>query len=342
MSTGSWLLRRGARPGRYRYVSERGRAATARRAAQIDALAIPPGWRDVHVAASDRAAIQAWGYDVRGRKQYRYHPRDIERGRWRKYYRVRQMGEDLPRIRRQIARDFRGRRLTRERVLAGIVRFLADGFFRVGNERYTRENHTFGLTTLRKTHVRVERDTVVFDFVGKRSIRHHKTVVSRELARFVEALLETPGRRLFRYQDETGEWHDVDAAQVNDYLQSLASFPYSAKDFRTWGGTLRAATILAEIGPAASAREANRNVVTAMRLVASELGNTPAICRASYVHPVIVERYVADGTTIKLHEPRAGRSPATTAHTPEERALIAFLAEHFPERRRSRRLGEDG
>lgn len=340
MSTGNWLLRRGKRPGHFRYVAPNGRAADPRRAAQIDALAIPPGWTDVHVAASERSAIQAWGYDARGRKQYRYHPRDVQRGQLRKYHRVRQMGEDLPRIRRRLARDFRGRRLTRERVLAGIIRFLADGFFRVGNERYTRENHTFGLTTLLKKHVRVDGDSVIFDFVGKRSIRHRKTVVDRELARFVEQLLDAPGRRLFRYEDADGEWHDVDAAQVNDYLQSLASFPYSAKDFRTWGGTLRAATVLAELGPARSEREANRNVVTAMRLVASELGNTPAICRASYVHPAVIEQYVKAGATIIAREGRNGTTSSATRQSPEERALIRFLARYFPERRRRRRVGE--
>ena len=340
MSTGNWLLRRGKRPGHFRYVTPNGRAADARRAAQIDALAIPPGWSDVHVAATDRSAIQAWGYDVRGRKQYRYHPRDVQRGKWRKYYRVRQMGEDLPRIRRKLARDFRGRTLTRERVLAGIVRFLADGFFRVGNERYAKENHTFGLTTLLKKHVSVKGDSVVFDFIGKRSIRHRKTVVDRDLARFVEALLEAPGRRLFRYEDADGEWHDVDAAQVNDYLQSLASFPYSAKDFRTWGGTLRAATVLDDVGPAASEREANRNVVMAMRFVASELGNTPTICRASYVHPAVIEKYIEIGATIGLRGRRNGQRTSALGHSPEERALIRFLAKYFPERRRRRRVDE--
>lgn len=340
MSTGTWLLRRGKRPGHYKYVASNGRTANQKRTAQIDALAIPPGWSDVHVAASERSAIQAWGYDARGRKQYRYHPRDIQRGQLRKYYRVRQMGEDLPRLRRRVARDFQGRKLTRERVLAGIVRLLADGFFRVGNERYAKENNTFGLTTLHKKHVSVQGDSVIFDFIGKRSIRHHKTVVDHQLARFVEELLETPRRRLFRYQDDAGEWRDVDAAQVNDYLQSLASFPYSAKDFRTWGGTLRAATVLADVGPAASAREANKNVVTAMRLVASELGNTPAICRASYVHPAVVERYIQDGATIIVRAGRNGRHADGVKHSPEERALIAFLAEYFPERRRERRVDE--
>lgn len=337
-----WYHRRGTRPGHFRYTTPAGRPAPAARTREIDALAIPPGWRDVHVAVSERAAIQAWGYDARGRKQYRYHPRALQRGQLRKYYRVRQMARDLPAIRRRLRADFARPGLPRERVAAGIVRFLADGFFRIGNERYARENNTFGLATMQKRHVRVEGDMIRFDYVGKRSIRHHQVVVSAELARFVTELLAVPGRRLFRYRDHSGEWTDMEAAQVNQYLRDVAAFPYSAKDFRTWGGTLRAATILAELGAAHSEREARRNVVTAMRLVAAELGNTPTICRASYVHPAVVERYLADGATIELPR-RGGRAGAGgTAHSAEERALIAFLDRYFPERRRQRRAAEEG
>lgn len=335
--SGTWLRRRGTRPGHYTYVTPSGRPVGARRAAQIDALAIPPGWTDVHIAASDRSAIQAWGYDTRGRKQYRYHPRAVQRGQLRKYYRVRQMARDLPAIRRRLYTDFRRRGLPRERVLAGIVRFLSDGFFRIGNDRYARENKTFGLTTLRKRHVRVEGDVVHFDFIGKRSIRHKKQIASRELARFVEALLETPGTRLFRYRDDEGHWRDVDSAQVNDYIEALSGFPYNAKDFRTWGGTLRAATVLGEIGPAKSTREANQTVVRTMRMVAAELGNTPAICRASYVHPAVIERYAA-GEVIEWRTGATARTADQWKHAPEERALIRFLDRHFPERRKRRRV----
>jgi DNA topoisomerase-1 len=313
---------------------------SAARAAQIDALAIPPAWTDVHVAASERAAIQAWGFDARGRKQYRYHPNAVKRGQRRKYYRVRQMARDLPAIRRRVLADFRRKDFSREKVNAAVIRFLADGFFRIGNDRYAKENGTFGLTTLRKSHASVDGDRIVFDYVGKRSIRHRKTIVSRDLARFVESLLETPGRRLFRYQDDNGAWHNVESAEVNDYLKELAGFPYSAKDFRTWGGTLRAATVLADLGVAQSEREAKKNVATAIRLVAAELGNTPTICRESYVHPVIVERYLDHGDTIRLPA-STGHRRARGAWTPEERALIKFLDEHFPDRRQRRRTDSE-
>lgn len=305
-------------------------------AARIEALRIPPAWTGVHVATGERTAIQAWGFDARGRKQYRYNARAVQKGQLRKYYRVRQMARDLPRIRRRLDADFRARGLGRDKVIAGIVLLVADGFFRIGSERYARENHTFGITTLRKSHVIVEGDAVMFEYVGKRSIRHRQVVVSRDLARFVAALLETPGRRLFRYRSDAG-WRDVDSRAVNDYLQSLAGFPYTAKDFRTWGGTLRAATVLGEIGPARSRAEAKKNVVMAVRLVASELGNTPAICRASYVHPAVLDRYVESGETIRWRRGSARKGGGRYAHTPEERALVAFLDEHFPERRGRRR-----
>lgn len=333
----TWLLRNGKKRGRFSYVTASGSAVGAKRAAEIDALAIPPAWTDVHVAASERAAIQAWGFDARGRKQYRYHPSAVKRGQTRKYYRVRQMARDLPSIRRRVHTDFRQKQFSRNKVSAAIVRFLADGFFRIGNDRYARENGTFGLTTLNKSHVRVDGDLIVFDYVGKRSIRHRQTVVSRDLARFIDAMLKVPGRRLFRYQDDAGAWHNIESAQINQYLQELAGFPYSAKDFRTWGGTLRAATVLADVGPAATRREAASNVATAIRLVAAELGNTPTICRKSYVHPVVIDRYIDHGETIVLGKQTRALHATRSAHTPEERALIEFLDDHFPDRRKQRR-----
>ncbi|MEO8945370.1 MAG: DNA topoisomerase IB [Gemmatimonadaceae bacterium] len=335
----TWLLRTGTNRGRFSYVTATGTAVGAKRAEQIDALAIPPAWTDVHIAAGERAAIQAWGFDARGRKQYRYHPKAVKRGQTRKYYRVRQMGRDLPAIRRRVHADFRQRQFSRSKVSAAIVLFLADGFFRIWNDRYAKENGTFGLTTLRKSHVKVDGDLVVFDYIGKRSIRHRQTVVSRDLARFIEALLAVPGRRLFRYEDENGDWRNIESAQVNQYLQELAGFPYSAKDFRTWGGTLRAATVLADLGAAASKRDATRNVGTAVRLVAAELGNTPTICRKSYVHPVVIDRYIANGDTILVDGGTRRSRSNRNGHTAEERALIAFLDEHFPDRRKRRRTG---
>ena len=345
-----WILRKGSKASGFRYVDPRGRPlreATAR--ARIEALRIPPAWTDVHIAPSARAAIQAWGFDAKGRKQYRYHSRAVEQGSLRKHYRVRQMALDLPLIREAIGRHFgaAGARashaLSRERVTAGVVRLISEGFFRVGSERYAKENKTFGITTLMKRHVRVVGESIVFEYVGKKSIAQRQVVVDRTLAAFVEELLATPGRRLFRYRSAEGEWVDLTARDVNGYLHDLVGVPYTAKDFRTWGGTLRAATVLAEIGPPLSPTEAKRNVVTAVRLVAAELGNTPTICRQSYIHPMVLARYEDDGVTIAsdVALARRTRRKGDWRHAPEEKALIAFLDKYFPERRKRRRSEDD-
>ncbi|HJP87279.1 MAG TPA: hypothetical protein VJ852_14905 [Gemmatimonadaceae bacterium] len=332
-----WIVREGSKTKGFRYKSPAGTVVKDRaQLERIDALRIPPAWRDVHVSTNPRAAIQVWGFDDRGRKQYKYHPRAVEKGELRKYYRVRQMARDLPRLRARINRDFRRRGLGKEKVCAGIVRLIAHGFFRVGSERYQKENNTFGITTMRKSHVTVLGDAVEFEYRGKRSITQRNVVVAKDLARFVSALLKTPGPRLFRYVGEDGKWCDVDSHDVNDYIERIADFPYTAKDFRTWGGTLRAATVLAELGMGKSQTERKKNVVTAVRLVAAELGNTPAIARKSYVHPVVVMKYLRSGTTIDL--PRHLRhSDNGVGHAPEEEALISFLDEYFPERRKERR-----
>lgn len=332
-----WIVREGSKTKGFRYVGPSGEPVRKESELErINALRIPPAWRDVHISTNPRAAIQVWGFDARGRKQYRYHARAVEKGELRKYYRVRQMARDLPSLRRRIQRDFRRREMTRERVCAGIVRLISHGFFRVGSERYEKENNTFGITTLRKSHVLVLDDTVVFEYRGKRSISQRNVVVARDLARFVTELLATPGPRLFRYQDGK-KWHNVDAREVNDYIESVAAFPYTAKDFRTWGGTLRAATVLADLGAGKSQTERKKNVITAIRFVAAELGNTPTICRKSYVHPVVVTRYLRSGTTITLPQSTAASSSNGLGHAPEEEALIEFLDQYFPERRKEPR-----
>ena len=333
-----WIVREGSKTTRFRYVEPSGRAVGEKsHLERIDKIRIPPAWRDVHISTDPRAAIQVWGFDARGRKQYKYHPRAVEKGELRKYYRVRQMARDLPTLRSRVMRDFRRKGLSKEKVCAGIVRLISQGFFRVGSERYQKENNTFGITTMRKSHVMVLDDnTVEFEYRGKRSITQRNVVDGRDLVRFVTELLKTPGPRLFRYLED-GKWQNVDSGDVNDYIERIANFPYTAKDFRTWGGTLRAATVLAELGKGKSQAERKKNVVTAVRLVAAELGNTPTICRKSYVHPVIVMRYLRSGTTITLPS-RASSSQNGTGHAPEESALIEFLDEYFPERRKEPRV----
>jgi DNA topoisomerase I len=330
-----WILREGSR-ARYRYRRGDGRLVRdARTLERIRLLAIPPGWRDVHIAPSSRAAVQAWGLDAKSRKQYRYHARAVERGQLRKYYRVRELAKTLPELRRRIRRDAAVREPTKRAVAAAVVQLVSESFFRIGSERYAEENRTFGIATLQKRHVEITDGQAVFSYVGKRSIRQRQVVANRALARLVARHLRSPGTRLFRYRDGA-RWRNLTARDVNSYLHDTLGVPYSAKDFRTWGGTLRAATVLAELGPARSETEGKRNVATAMRLVAAELGNTPAICRKSYVHPIVVARYLDDGDTIRLPE-RYRSTAAEYAHSPEERALIRFLDEHFPERRRRAR-----
>src|SRR6202158_3935807 len=333
-----WIVREGSKTTRFRYVGPPGRSCGGKaQLERIDKLRIPPAWRDVRISTDSRGAIQVWGFDTRGRKQYKYHPRAVEKGELRKYYRVRQMARDLPTLRTRVMRDFRRRGLSKEKVCAGIVRLISQGFFRVGSERYQKENNTFGITTMRKSHVMVLDDnTVEFEYRGKRSITQRNVVDGKDLVRFVTELLKTPGPRLFRYLED-GKWQNVDSGDVNEYIERIANFPYTAKDFRTWGGTLRAATVLAELGKGKSQTERKRNVVTAVRLVAAELGNTPTICRKSYVHPVIVMRYLRSGTTITLPS-RASSSQNGIGHAPEESALIEFLDEYFPERRKEPRV----
>jgi len=333
---GQWMKRRGGKSAGFRYEDPDGRAVRNRKQlARIDTLRIPPAWRDVHIAVSPHAAIQAWGFDVKGRKQYRYHERAVAQREHRKYYRLRRLARDLPAIREALYQQLgEGRELTRDRVAAAVVRLISKGFFRPGNERYTRENHTFGITTLNKRHVRVEGSAIAFAFRGKSNKEQRRVVVDRALAKMVQALLRTPGTRLFRYTAD-GAWRNLSQRDVNDYVRRLTPARYTAKDFRTWGGTLRMATVLSDIGPAANEREAKKNVVLAVRLVAAELGNTPAICRASYVHPIILARYLDHGETILPRAP--GKSVG--GHYPEERALIRFLDRHFPERRRRPRRG---
>lgn len=332
-----WIRRKGTKEHGFRYEGPDGKPVRDKAVRErIQLLRIPPAWRDVHIAASPRAAIQVWGLDARGRKQYRYHRRAVEKGELRKYYRVRQMAKELPQLRRQFFKDLARPGFPRERVCAGIVLLISHAWFRIGSDKYEKENNSFGITTLRKSHVTDAPDQIVFEYRGKRGIDHRQFVTEPRLIRFVHDLLDTPGKgtRLFRYK-EGRKWVNVDSHDVNDYIEDIAGFPYTAKDFRTWGGSLRAATVLSDLGPAGSKSARSKNVLATVRFVAAELGNTPAICRKAYVHPMILTRYLRNGSTIAV--PRRRGSASLSRHTPEETALIDFLDEHFPDRRKERR-----
>ena len=330
MGAEHWIKRLGSKKRGFRYLRDDGTAIRDRRGiARIEKLGIPPAWRDVHIAPTGARAIQAWGYDARGRKQYRYNARAVAARELRKHHRVRLLGKALPMIRRALITESRRPRLTRATTCAIALRLICEGLFRPGNERYERENRSHGMTTLRKRHVRLDRDRAVFLFPGKSGKRQRQIMVDAELRRLIARVHRTPGSRLFRYR-EGRAWCDLSAPMLIDFVRERFG-PYAVKDFRTWGGTLRAATVLAELGAPKSESEAKRNVALAMRCVAAELGNTPAICRSSYVHPIVTARYVDAGETIPI---RANGRRSRGTHTPEERALIRFLDRHFRERRR--------
>lgn len=295
---------------------------------RIRALVIPPAWTGVEISPDPAAKIQVTGFDAKGRKQYRYHPDVVAKGARRKYRKLAEFARELPRLRQVTGEHLRREGMGREKVLALVVRLIARGFFRVGSERYAVENKTFGITTLRKKHLEIRGNDLFFRYVGKKSIHQHHVVADTPLVEILRELLRLPGPRLFRYvDDEDGTVRDVTARDVNGYIQQVLGRRYTSKDIRTWGGTVRAALILADLGPPKSEREAKKNVVLACKLVSTELGNTPAVCRSAYIHPVVLDRYLKGKTIAPLmrEEERPGEAADPNRFYPEEAALMRFL-----------------
>jgi DNA topoisomerase-1 len=334
MARTKWIHRAGTAKSGFWYTDDRDAPVHAKAVLdRIRALRIPPAYTDVHISPSARAAIQAWGFDARGRRQYRYHARAVERGQLRKYHRVARLGKHLPAIRTAVARDIGGDALPKTRVAAAIVSLISKGHLRVGESRYERENQTFGASTLRKSHVSVDGSRVRLGYSGKRGIPQRHEIRDAKLAAVIRELERTPGKHLFRYQ-AADAWYDLSSRDVNGYLRTVANVPYTAKDFRTWTGTLECALALAKAGPAPSKRQAKKNVVSAIRSVAEVLGNTPAISRKSYVHPLVVGLYVDRGLTIAEYLRQSRKVKRLSV---EESALTRFLDEHFPDRRKKPR-----
>ncbi|MBA4156020.1 MAG: DNA topoisomerase IB [Gemmatimonadetes bacterium] len=294
---------------------------------RIHSLAIPPAWKDVEIAPSSSAKVQAVGYDAAGRKQYIYNSEYVAQRGKKKYRKLLEFARALPHLRAVTNQHLKQRGLGRERVLATVVRLMSRAYFRVGSERYAVSNKTYGITTLNKEHLEIHGNDLIFRYVGKHSLHQRKVVADTPLVEVIREIVKLPGERLFRYVDEDGEVKDVAAPDVNRYLRDVLGERYTSKDIRTWGGTVRAATILADIGPAETKREAERNVVLVCKLVASELGNTPAVCRSSYIHPTVIAHYL-DGVTIApvmRKEPRPVEAEAPVQFYPEEAALMRSL-----------------
>jgi DNA topoisomerase I len=324
-SQGGW--RRLGSPGRFRYVDSRGvRITDAAKLARIESLVIPPAWTDVRISPRAGAKVQATGIDAAGRRQYRYHPEFRARQDEEKFNRLIGFAERLPELRRSMAAHIEKDPLDRERVSAIALRLIDEGWFRVGSDRYAKESKTYGITTLTKGHVTVDRSKIIFRFPGKNKIRVHRAIVDSELADLMRELLRVPGgRRVFRYEWE-GALYNLTGKRLNDYVGIYLGDQFTAKDFRTWGGTLTAAIGLAERGPAETETEAKRNIAAVMRRVAERLGNTPAVARASYVSPAVIDQYL-DGRTLDDFRARHLRvvGARDTDLDPEEQSLLTLL-----------------
>lgn len=319
--------RRVGRPPRFRYVDARGTTiADPAKLERIESLRIPPAWKQVWISPRAGAKLQATGIDRVGRRQYLYHPDFRARQEQEKFDRLIRFAEKLPELRAAMAAHMEEDALVPERVCAVAVRLVNLGWFRVGSEEYARRYRTFGITTLRKTHVKIRGSRITFAFPGKRRIRVRTALVDAELASAVRKLQQLPGgRRLFRY-DVEGELYNLTARRLNEYIQEYMDPDFTAKDFRTWGGTLLAAIALAEHGVPETEAERKRTVAAVMRTVGEKLGNTPAVARASYVSPAVVEQF-ADGRTLEQFRPRHLRvvGARTMMLDPEEQALLSLL-----------------
>jgi DNA topoisomerase-1 len=280
---------------------------------RIRSLVIPPAWTGVWICPLANGHLQATGRDARGRKQSRYHPRWREVRDETKYGRMAQFGAVLPAIRARVEHDLALAGLPREKILAAIVRLLETTFIRVGNTEYAKTNHSYGLTTLRNKHVAVKNSTVTFNFQGKSGVEHTIDLEDRRLARIVERCRDLPGYELFQYLDHEGNRHSIDAADVNEYLREIVGHNFTAKDFRTWAGTVIACSLLREFEPADSATQVKKNVVAAIKRVAEKLGNTPSVCRKCYVHPLVLETYL-DGAMLTAFERAVKREADEQLH----------------------------
>lgn len=293
---------------------------------RIRSLVIPPAWTGVWICTSANGHLQATGRDARGRKQCRYHSRWREVRDETKYERMVQFAQALPAVRERVRQDLGLPALPRQKVLATIVNLLEQTHIRVGNHEYAKENGSYGLTTLHTKHVEVAGSRVTFSFQGKSKVHHTVSLQDRRLARVIKQCEELPGYELFQYVDEDGKRHTVDSSDVNEYLREITGHHFTGKDFRTWAGSVLAFDLLREMGAFESAAQARKNVVNAIKVVAAKLGNTPSICRKCYVHPAVLEAYLA-GITVKQAKAEfdEGIDEHVSALRREERILLHLL-----------------
>lgn len=296
---------------------------------RILSLVIPPAWTDVWVCPNPKGHIQVTARDVKGRKQYRYHPEYREARDQSKFKRMFEFSEVLPRLRERAEKDLRAPELSRRQVLATVVTLLDKTLIRVGNEDYAKENKHYGLTTLRRKHVQVDGSEMSFSFEGKSGVQHAVSVKDKRLAKIIQRQQEIPGHELFKFLDEGGKRHTITSDDVNAYLQEIADAHITAKDFRTWGGTMLAGVALRFVGPAKTQRQATQNINKAIDAVANMLGNTRTVCKKYYVHPALLEAYM-DGKVPpepEVQPKKKTRRSNTPALRRDEVAVLQFLHE---------------
>ena len=324
------IVRRRAGRGFGYFGPDSRRIADRHQLERIRALVIPPAWNRVWICPSERGHIQAVGWDAKGRKQYRYHALYRKIRDQDKFGRMIAFGTLLSLIRKRVRQDLRRPGLPRERVLAAVVRLLETTAIRVGNTEYARENGSFGLTTLRNRHVKISGGVMRFEFKGKSGLRHQIKLSDSTLARIVRQCQELPGYRLFQYVDEEGRLANVESGDVNEYLRSITGQEFTAKDFRTWVGTVLAARELAAAGPHRNQRDEKAKIVAAVKRVAAQLGNRPATCRKYYIHPAIMDAY-ADGSLFAVMRQGEEQQEAYRGRglRPEEYSVMVLIAKHL-------------
>jgi DNA topoisomerase-1 len=306
--------------------------------ARIKRLAIPPAWTDVWICPDPDGHLQATGRDARRRKQHRYHPRWRDIRDETKYTRMIAFAKALPAIRRRVKRDLRLSGLPRNKVLATVVRLLEVSLIRVGNDEYARDNDSFGLTTMKDRHVHVNGATLRFQFRGKSGKRHNVDIRDRRLAKIVKSCQDLPGQELFQFVDDDGKLQDVHSHDVNQYLREITGQDFTAKDFRTWAGTVLAATALREFEQFGSQKEAKKNIVQAIEAVSQRLGNTAAICRKCYVHPDVIDSYMT-GSLVETLKQRAEKQLTSSLRqlSAEEAAVLGLLQQKLAAEARRRK-----
>ncbi len=315
----------------FRYVNPDGTPVRDIKAlARIKSLVIPPAWSNVWITTHANGHLQATGRDVKGRKQSRYHPRWREHRDETKYERMSHFARALPTIRIRVEHDLALPGLPREKVLATIVSLMEQTHIRVGNQEYARDNKSYGLTTMRNRHVEVKGSDVTFTFQGKSRVHHTISLHDRRLAGIIKRCADIPGYELFQYLDRDGTHHSIDSADVNQYLHDITGEHFTAKDFRTWAGSVLACDLLRECGPFTTATEAKKNIVQAITAVANRLGNTPSVCRKCYVHPAVIAAYLG-GTTAAAAKERLDDEISKRADSlrDEEQALVELLEQRL-------------